>query len=65
MPAPASRVLEGMLERGVLGGVQLEPWYPDLGNTILACATETKTDRDIQAYVLALQAAIESAGGET
>ena len=65
LPAPASRVLEGMLERGVLGGVQLEPWYPDLGNTILACATETKTDRDIQAYVLALQAAIESAGGET
>jgi glycine dehydrogenase subunit 1 len=51
-----------MRECGVLGGVHLESWYPELGDTILACATETKTDRDIEAYALALQAAIESAG---
>ena len=49
-------------ECGVRGGVHLESWYPELGDTILACATETKTDRDIEAYALALQAAIESAG---
>jgi glycine dehydrogenase subunit 1 len=62
LPVPAGRVLEGMRECGVLGGVHLESWYPELGDTILACATETKTDRDIEAYALALQAAIESAG---
>ena len=62
LPVPAGRVLEDMRECGVLGGVHLESWYPELGDTILACATETKTDRDIEAYALALQAAIESAG---
>ena len=62
LPVPASRVLGGMRESGVLGGVHLKPWYPELGDTILACATETKTDRDIEAYALALQAAIESTG---
>jgi len=62
LPAPANRVLEHMRERGVLGGVCLEPWYPDVGNTILACATETKTEHDIEVYAALLREAIEASG---
>jgi len=63
LPAPANLVLEHMRERGILGGVRLEPWYPELGHTILACATETKTEEDIEAYVSGLRGAIEASGG--
>jgi glycine dehydrogenase subunit 1 len=28
--------------------------YPDLGNALLVCATETRTDEDIAAYVAAM-----------
>lgn len=65
LPCSASRVLEGMRAQGVLGGVRLEPWYPELGDTILACATETKTDEDIERYAAVLQRAIAATGGVT
>ncbi|MCP1727455.1 glycine dehydrogenase subunit 1 [Natronospira proteinivora] len=47
---PADKVLDAMAERGVLGGLSLKDWYPELGEAILVCATETKTEDDIRAY---------------
>jgi len=47
---PADKVLEAMAERGILGGLSLKDWYPELGEAILVCATETKTEEDIRAY---------------
>ena len=45
--ADALRVLEA---QGILGGLALRPFYPELGEAILVCATETKTAVDMQKY---------------
>jgi len=55
LPRPATEVLEGLAERGILGGVDLSPDYPELGPALLVCATETKTDADLDAYASALR----------
>ncbi len=62
LPVSASAVVEGLRERGILAGVPLSDWYPELSGCLLVCATETKSDEDIDAYVLALREQIESTG---
>jgi glycine dehydrogenase subunit 1 len=47
-------VLEGLAKRGIVGGYDLSRQYPDLGNALLVCATETRTNEDIAAYAAAL-----------
>ena len=51
---PVAGVLDALAERDILGGFDLSSAFPDLGNALLVCATETKTDADIQAYVAAM-----------
>jgi len=34
----------------ILPGYTLEQEYPELANTLLVCATETRTDADIEMY---------------
>ena len=48
-------MLEALAEKGILGGYDLGADFPDLGNALLVCATETKTDADISAYVEAMR----------
>ena len=55
LPAPAQPVLEALTERGVLGGVALDGYFPDMANTVLVCATEKRTAADIDAYARALR----------
>lgn len=59
LPRSSGEVLARMAEQGVLGGFDLQPHYPQLGNAILACATETKTAEDLQRYVDALRHALQ------
>jgi len=47
-------VLDRLAQRGIVGGYDLSSHYPQLGNALLVCATETKTDDDIAAYATAL-----------
>ena len=54
LPRPASEVLEGLLARGVLGGFDLSNPYSELGDALLVCATETRTEADLQRYAEAL-----------
>jgi glycine cleavage system P protein (glycine dehydrogenase) subunit 1 len=49
-----SDVLEALAKRGIVGGYDLSRQYPDLGNALLVCATETRTDEDIAEYATAL-----------
>jgi glycine dehydrogenase subunit 1 len=49
-----AEVLEALARRGVVGGYDLSRQYPELGNALLVCATETRTDEDIAAYASAL-----------
>jgi glycine dehydrogenase subunit 1 len=54
-------VLAALAERGVLGGFDLTEDFPQLGNALLICATETKTEADMEAYARALEDAMRSA----
>jgi glycine dehydrogenase subunit 1 len=51
---PAAPLLAALARRGILGGLDLAERYPELGNTLLVCATETKLGADIDAYAAAL-----------
>jgi len=51
---PVPPVLAALAARGIAGGLDLSGPYPELGNALLVCATETKTDADIDAYRQAL-----------
>jgi len=51
-----SDVLEALVQRGVIGGYDLSRKYPELGNALLVCATETRTSEDIEVYAKALRA---------
>ncbi len=57
VPGKAAAMRQGALGRGVDIGLPLAPLYPELGETLLVCATETKTEADI----LKLEAAIKEA----
>ena len=43
-------LMKEMTTRKILPGVDISDDYPELGNVMLVCATETKTDADLQTY---------------
>jgi glycine dehydrogenase subunit 1 len=47
-------VLRALASREILGGFDLSADYPELGNALLVCATETKTADDLESYRAAL-----------
>jgi glycine dehydrogenase subunit 1 len=51
---PVAAVLAALAERDIQGGLDLSEYYPELGNALLVCATETKTQADIEAYARAM-----------
>lgn len=52
---PVGPVLTALADRNILGGFDLSKASPELGDALLVCATETKIDEDIDAYVAALK----------
>jgi glycine dehydrogenase subunit 1 len=50
-----SDVLEALAQRGVIGGYDLSRQYPELGNALLVCATEMRTNEDVEEYATALR----------
>jgi len=57
---PVAGVLEALRARGILGGLDLARYYPELCHALLVCATETKTSADIERYRSALAEALQS-----
>jgi glycine dehydrogenase subunit 1 len=57
---PVAPVLKMLESRGILGGFSLAEHYPELGNALLVCATETRTTEDIDAYAAALGDVIQA-----
>lgn len=51
---PVQQVLEELDKHGIQGGFNLTCSYPELGECLLVCATETKTPADLDAYATAL-----------
>jgi glycine dehydrogenase subunit 1 len=58
---PVAPVLKALEAKGILGGLDLAPHYPELGPALLVCATETKTTADIETYARALADAMKAA----
>ena len=54
VPGRAREVLALLQTRGILGGVDLGRWYPELADCMLVTATELTTSADIEALVAAL-----------
>ncbi len=48
--APVADVLHALKAQGILGGLALTHDYPELGEALLVCATETKHDDDLKRY---------------
>jgi len=58
---PAAQVIAELASRGIVAGFDLSNDYPELGNALLVCATETRTDADIKAYADALAETLKAA----
>lgn len=50
LTAPVSTLLTHLTKKGIQGGLNLTKLYPELGNTLLVCVTETKTQQDLDFY---------------
>ncbi len=51
---PAAPLLESLAAEGIVGGYDLARDYPELGQAILVCATEIRTEADIENYARTL-----------
>ena len=58
---PVAPVIAELATRGIVGGFDLGVDYPELGNALLVCATETRTTADIKAYADALTESLKAA----
>ena len=47
---PVAPVLHALKAQGILGGLNLTHHYPELGQSLLVCATETKSESDLKHY---------------
>ncbi len=65
LPAPAKGILRSLAAHNVLGGFDLSTDYPELGNALLVCATEKRTEDEIAAYAQKLERVIQLQGGVT
>ncbi len=55
LPGEAKQLNNRLLERKIIGGLDLSPLYPELGHSALFCVTETRTRAQIDALVEALE----------
>jgi len=53
--APAGDVMQALEAQGIIGGYVLSERYPALEDCILVCATETRTEEDMEKYAFQMQ----------
>lgn len=54
-PVPAGKLHRKMRAKGYLAGVCLDPWFPKLKNSLLLCATETRTEQEQEEFCAELK----------
>lgn len=52
---PVKDILKAMTAQNILAGLDLSEAYPELGNCLLVCATEMRSEQDIERYVQNLE----------
>ena len=50
LPTSADNVLHALKAQGILAGLNLKEYFPELGNAVLLCVTETKIPADLKKY---------------
>ncbi|MDP2240525.1 MAG: aminomethyl-transferring glycine dehydrogenase subunit GcvPA [Burkholderiales bacterium] len=50
LKTPLALLLKALKAQGILGGLNLAQDHPELGQSLLVCATETKTAEDLRRY---------------
>jgi len=60
LPAPANEVLRSLAADNVLGGYNLGKEYPELGEAVLICATELRTEVEMDDYAGKLKRIIDA-----
>jgi glycine dehydrogenase subunit 1 len=50
LKTPLAPVLHALKAQGILGGASLAHDFPELGESLLVCATETKSESDLKRY---------------
>lgn len=58
---PTETVCHALLEQGVIAGYELKSKYPELGEALLVCTTETRTRDDLHRYANALSQCLAGA----
>lgn len=51
LPVSADEVLQALAKVRIQGGIDLQPFYPELKNCLLVSVTETKTEEDLSSFV--------------
>lgn len=60
LPKPAAGVIEALADAGIAGGYDLSRDYPELGDALLVCATELRTEKDIERFAHELTAVLSA-----
>ncbi|GDX60474.1 MAG: aminomethyl-transferring glycine dehydrogenase subunit GcvPA [Nitrosospira sp.] len=60
LPTSTDNILKTLRTQGILAGLDLKEYYPELGNAVLVCATETKTANDLKKYIECLKRALKN-----
>jgi len=59
---PVGPVLDALAAEGILGGVDLSEFYPELGNALMVCATESRTAAQIEKYTAVMTGVMAGEG---
>jgi len=54
LPKPAHEIVERLARENIVAGVALGEEFPELGDALLVCATETKTSADLDRFASAM-----------
>jgi glycine dehydrogenase subunit 1 len=63
LPGDARMIRDTLLEHGILGGLPLGDYYPGMDDALLVCATEKRTDAEIERYAAALGEVVAQKSG--
>ncbi|WP_031513494.1 aminomethyl-transferring glycine dehydrogenase subunit GcvPA [Desulfofalx alkaliphila] len=55
LPHPAEEINKALLDQGIIGGLNLAEYYPEMKNCMLFCVTEVHTREEIERLVEALR----------
>ena len=62
LPMPVAEALQALAAHNVLGGCDLSQDYPELGDSLLVCATEVRTREEIENYATRLSRILVAKG---